>query len=103
MQSSLAWLLFLLFGAILFVMYVAIRRRWISPILAAAAGVLASIIVMTLTGLAQGNILLHAIFTGLLVGGLFSGGTLAMAFYFQRQEGRNPRRSYEPPDDGASG
>lgn len=97
MQTSLAWLLFLLFGAILFVMYVTIRRRWISPVLTAAVGVLASIVVMTLTGLAQGNILLHAIFTGLVVGGLFSAGTLAMAFYFQRRE-RQQSAADEPPD-----
>lgn len=88
MQNPVAWLLFVIFGLILFVMYVAIRRRWLSPVLVAAVGVLASVIVMTLTSLAQGNVWLQAIFVGLIVGGLFSGGTLAMAFYFLRSESR---------------
>lgn len=101
MQSPVAWLLFLLFGLILFVIYVAIRRRWLPPLATAVAGIVSSVIVMTLTSLAQGNLLLHAVFTGVLVGGLFSAGTLAMAFYFQRNEDARQQQGvfYEPPDD----
>jgi hypothetical protein len=104
MQNPVAWLLFIIFGLILFVMYVAIRRRWLSPILVSAAGVLASVIVMTLSSLAQGNIWLQALVVGLMVGGLFSGGTLAMAFYFQRSESHPPGDDFSsyhdlPPDE----
>ena len=88
MQNSTAWLLFAVFGVILFVMYVAIRRRWGSPVLVAVVGVAASIVVMTLTGLSQRNTIYQAIFAGLLVGSLFSLGTLAIASYFLANEQR---------------
>lgn len=101
MQSPTAWLLFALFGLILFVMYVSLRRRWASPVAVSALGVLGSIVVMTLTGLAQNNTIYQAIFAGLLVGGLFSGGTVAMAAYFQNNEARRemPQAQYPPPED----
>ena len=105
MQNPSAWLLFAVFGLILFVMYVGIRRRWASPILVAAFGVIGSVVVMTLTGLAQGNGIYQALFAGVLVGGLFSGGTLAVASYFQTAEqrraadaGSNPEPNAYPPD-----
>ena len=60
-------------------------------------GVLGSIIVMTLTGLAQGNSIYQAAFAGLLVGGLFSGGTLAIASYFHSSEQR--QQAYPPTED----
>ncbi len=100
MQNSLAWLLFMVFGMILFVMYVTIRRRWVAPVVAAVIGIAASVVVMTLSGLAQGNTWLHAIFVGLVVGGLFSAGTLVIAFYFQREERRRVIHDNMPPDDG---
>ena len=55
------------------------HRSWYSPTRA----------VMTLIGLAQGNSIYQAIFAGLLIGGLFSGGVLAMAAYFQGNEQRS--------------
>ncbi len=88
MQNPVAWLLFLLFGVILLVTYMAIRRRWASPLLVAALGIIGSVIAMTLTGLAQDNTIYQALFTGLLVGGLFSIGILAMAWYFTSNERR---------------
>lgn len=88
MQNPTAWLLFALFGLILFVMYVSLRRRWASPLVVSLLGVLGSVTVMTLTGLAQDNTIYQALFAGILVGGLFSGGTVAMAAYFQSNEAR---------------
>ena len=93
MQSPTAWLLFAVFGLVLFLMYVGIRRRWASPLLVAVVGVLGSIIIMTLTGLAQGNTIYQAIFAGFLVGGLFSIGTLAIASYFYNNERRQHPRA----------
>jgi Na+/H+-translocating membrane pyrophosphatase len=88
MQNPTAIALFVVFALILFAMYIAIRRRLAAPVIIAAIGVFASIVVMTLIGLAQGNSVYQAIFVGLLIGGLFSGGTLAMAVYFQTNERR---------------
>jgi Na+/H+-translocating membrane pyrophosphatase len=96
MQNPTAILLFVFFGLILFLMYIAIRRRFASPIVIAGMGVVASVIVMTLIGLVQGNTFYQAIFAGILVGGLFSAGTLAMAAYFQSNE----QRSSAPRDQG---
>ena len=55
MQNPIAWMLFVVFGATLFGMYIAIRRHWGSPVLIAGLGVAASIVLMTLIGLAQNN------------------------------------------------
>lgn len=81
-MSPVALVFYVLFGVILFIMYLGIRRRWLPPTPLAILGVVGSIITMTLMALAQGNNNVQAIFVGLLVGGLFSAGTLAMAWYF---------------------
>ena len=88
MLNPTAVMLFIVFGLILLVMYIAIRRRFASPVVIASIGVFANIIIMTLVGLAQGNTIYQAIFAGLLIGGLFSGAVLAMAAYFQNNEAR---------------
>ena len=87
MQAQAA-ALFFAFTLILVVMYVAIRRRWLPPLLSATIGVVASVAVMTMSALAQGNSIYQALFTGLLVGGLFSIGVVAMAYYFSINEQR---------------
>src|SRR5690606_23597396 len=76
MDNPTSLLFFALFGIILFVMYIAVRRRWASPLVIAAIGVVASIVVITLMSLSEGNHIYQALFVGLLVGGLFSAGTL---------------------------
>ncbi|MEO8396691.1 MAG: hypothetical protein ABI700_27105 [Chloroflexota bacterium] len=91
MMQPTAIALFVVFGLILFAMYIAIRRRFASPVIISAIGVFANIVVMTLIGLAQGDTIYQAIFAGLLIGGLFSGGVLAMAVYFQNNEQRRGR------------
>lgn len=96
MTNPTSWFLFAVFGLVLFVTYIAIRRRWASPTLVAALGVLGSIVIMTLVALTEGNIIYQAVFVGLLVGGLFSIGTLAMAWYFASSE---TRQASIPPDE----
>ncbi len=103
MTNPTSWLFFALFGLLLFLMYVGIRRRWLSQLLIAAIGITGSIALVTLTGLAQNNTIYQALFAGILVGGLFSGGTLAIASYFQNAEDRHraesaPLNRYQPPD-----
>lgn len=85
-MQGMAWVFFILFALALASMYLGIRRSWAAPGVIAAAGVAASIILMTLTALAQNNLLIQAIIVGVLVGGLFSGATLAVAWYFHSSE-----------------
>jgi anaerobic C4-dicarboxylate transporter len=80
------WLLFVVFALVLAAIYLSIRRGWFAPSLTAGVGVLLSIILMTLFSLAQNNIPIQAIIVGILLGSLFSGATLAAAWYFHSQE-----------------
>lgn len=77
---------FMLFGLVLIGMYIAIRRQ-IAPIAyIAAGGVSASIISMVLFMLARDTSALQSLVMGILVGALFAGATLAIAWYFQSNE-----------------
>lgn len=67
-------------------MYLSIRRGWFAPGMTAAVGVILSMIVMVMISLAQNNLPIQAIVVGILVGGVFSGVTLAAAWYFHSQE-----------------
>jgi len=96
MQNATSWLFYALFALVLLLTYMAIRRRWGPPALVSIFGVIAGIVTMTLMGLAQGNTLAQALFAGFLVGGLFSLGALAMAWYFKTSEARRAR--YSPAD-----
>lgn len=91
-------LFFAIFALILVAMYIAIRRRLASPTIIGAAGVFGSIVSMTLFGLAQGNLFAHALTVGFLIGGLFSGATLVIAFYFQGNELRHETLQHEQYD-----
>ena len=85
MQGS-ALLLFIIFALVLAGMYLSIRRGWFAPGMTAAVGVILSMIVMVMISLAQNNLPIQAIVVGILVGGVFSGVTLAAAWYFHSQE-----------------
>jgi len=87
MQGT-AIIFFALFAIVLAGMYIGIRRQWAAPGMIAGAGVLASIILMVLVSLSQGNPVVQAVLVGILVGGLFSGATLAVAWYFHSNEMR---------------
>jgi hypothetical protein len=82
------WVIFVVFALILAGIYLSIRRQWLAPGLTAGLGVVSSMILMTLFSLAQNNMPLHAIIVGILLGGLFSGATLAAAWYFHSNEMR---------------
>ncbi len=87
-MQGLAWVFFVLFALVLAGMYLAIRRAWAAPGLVAGVGVVLNIILMTLISLAQDNFAIQAIIVGILLGGLFSGATLAVAWYFHSSEMR---------------
>lgn len=84
-----AYLFFLLFAAAQVVMYLAIRREWFSPSGTAGVGVVMSIIFAALMAIARGNALGHALMVSIFMGGIFSGVTLAAAWYFHTSEMRS--------------
>lgn len=84
-MSAISLVFFGLFGIIIFGMYVGIRRQWARTSVLAAGGVFGSVMSMMMFSLGQGNVFLQALFVGLLVGGAFSVGALAIALYFQGQ------------------
>lgn len=77
---------FLLFAIVIVGTYLSIRREWVAPNVTAGVSVVASVITVILMSLAQENPLYFAIIAGILVGGLFSGATLAVAWYFHSNE-----------------
>jgi ABC-type Fe3+-siderophore transport system permease subunit len=85
MQGS-ALILFVVFALVLAAMYLSIRRAWFSPGVTAAVGVILSMVLMVLISLAQNNLPIQAILVGVVIGGVFSGVTLAAAWYFHSQE-----------------
>jgi len=88
-MQPLALIFFVLFAVTQLVMYIAIRRRIASSTMVSAGGVLASVVFMTLFGLAQNNIFVHALVVGVLVGGAVSVANLVIAYYFQGNELRS--------------
>ena len=87
-MQNLSWVFFVLFALVLAAIYLGIRRAWAAPGRIAAVGMLLSIILMTLFSLSQNNFAVQAIIVGILLGGLFAGATLAVAWYFQSHEMR---------------
>jgi hypothetical protein len=88
MQNSSALILYFVFVLVLVGAYLGIRRQWAPPAAIATVCVVASFVIMMLTGLAQGNSIYQAIFVGFIIGGLFSSGFMGMAWYFRRNEYR---------------
>lgn len=104
MQGS-AMIFFLLFAVVQVAIYLGIRRRWASPGVIAGGGVLASVVVMILIALAQGDIIAQSVVVGVVVGIIFSIATLAMAWYFHSMEMRADyasQQAYSPEDTNSS-
>ncbi len=98
MQGS-AMVFFALLALILLLTYLAVRREWFAPAATAAVSVIASVIAMTLVSLAQGNSVLQAVIVGIVVGAVFSGATLGIAWHFHSAELRARRPNDIYPDD----
>ncbi len=106
---------FMLFAAVLVVMYISIRRRLAPPGLTAGVGVVGSIVTMTLYLLSDEEVSnVHGIVVGFLLGALFAGAALAIAWYFHSAELReeyakreglppkdNPLGDYRPPEEAS--
>lgn len=91
------WVIFVVFALVLAGIYLSIRRQWFAPGLTAGVGVVLSMFMMTLFSLAQNNVPVQAIIVGILLGGLFSGATLAAAWYFHSNEMRARYDNEEMP------
>lgn len=87
-MEGMAFVFFIIFALVLVILYLSIRREWLPPSQSAATGVVLSVILMTLTSLAQKNPPFQAIIVGTLLGIVFSGATLVAAWYFHNQEMR---------------
>jgi ABC-type Fe3+-siderophore transport system permease subunit len=87
-MAGAAWIFFALLAVTLLLTYLAIRREWLAPGVTAVIGVIISMVLMILTSLGQGNSIIQAIVVGILVGGMFSGAVLGIAWYFHSNEVR---------------
>jgi hypothetical protein len=85
-MQGMAWLFFVLMALVLLGAYLAIRRQWFAPGITSAVTVVLTIVFMVLTSLGQGNSIIQAIIVGIIVGGMFSGATLGIAWYFHSSE-----------------
>lgn len=85
-MQAFAFILFALFALVLMGMYLAIRREWFAPGTTAGVGVVLSMLLMMFISLAQGNPFIWALILGIVLGGLFSAATLAIAWYFHKNE-----------------
>lgn len=83
-MNNFASVIFLiLFALSTLLTYLAIRRRWLPLVTAAAVGVGANMLFFFLFSLSQGNVFLHALAVGVLLGGLFAAMTVAIAAFFR--------------------
>lgn len=85
-MQGFALLVFAAFALVLAGTYLSIRREWFKPGITAGVSIVLCMILMTMVSFAQGNLAIQAIIVGILVGGLFSSATLAVAWYFHRNE-----------------
>ncbi len=90
MQST-SLIYFAVFAFVQVAMYILIRRRIGHPAVIAAIGVVISFASLLFMALEQGTTLIWAVIVGLVLGGLFSGISLAAAWYFTTNENRRSR------------
>lgn len=84
--TSTTLVLFVMFAAVLVVMYV-VTRRGLAPIgIVALVGTVVNIILVALISAASGNNPLHVIIVGVAIGLIFSMASVAMAAYFRSSE-----------------
>lgn len=96
-MEGAAWIFFVLMALTLLFTYLGIRREWMSPSVIAVISVIVTIVLMILTSLGQGNSIIQAVVVGILIGGMFSGAVLGVAWYFHNNE----MRQHAPQDDAS--
>lgn len=93
-MSWLGFVFYIIFAVVQVAMYLGIRRGWLPTPQIAGGGVGASVVLALAIAFASGNALIQALFVALILGGLISGATLAVAFYFQSQD--TTRKNEQP-------
>lgn len=89
-MQGLSLLFFIAFAFVIGGIYIGIRRNLAKPAVIAAAGILGSIVTMSLSMMARPNIPpAQGLLMGILIGGVMGVITLAAAYYFQRNEMRS--------------
>ncbi|HRE48220.1 MAG TPA: hypothetical protein PLD47_10885 [Aggregatilineales bacterium] len=83
MNNPGAFTFLILFALTTLITYLAIRRRWTTIPLAATVGIFANVIFFILFSLAQGNVFLHALLVGVILGVVFTGMAAIMASFFR--------------------
>ena len=96
-MTGLALIFFVLFGLSIVAIYIGVRRQWAPIRQMTLGGAGASILLMILFSLSQGNGLAQAIVVGFLVGGIFVAATVSIASFFRNSEARGEAR---PPRHG---
>ncbi len=86
MMQGDAFIFFMIFALTLAGMYISLRRNWFKTEIVAAVGTIVSITAMVLSILESGTSVIQALFFGILIGAIFSGAILAMAWYFHSNE-----------------
>jgi RsiW-degrading membrane proteinase PrsW (M82 family) len=87
MFNGSGMIFFIIFAIALTAMYIALRREWFGPAVTTLVGTITAIAAMTLALKGDpdvGN--LQALIFGFLIGTLFSGAILAVAYYFHSNE-----------------
>lgn len=82
----MAFIFFIFFALTLLGMYLSIRRQILPPQMTAGVGVAVSIVLMILYMLTSGSSIIQSLVMGVVMGLLFSGATLAIAWYFHSNE-----------------
>lgn len=88
MGNFLPILLFIMFGLVLLIGYVGLRRKFMRVGYIVAYMLIGSITTMFLVSLTSGNSLAQAAFVGIIIGAAFSIIAASIAWYFQRAEER---------------
>lgn len=81
-MSLVGFVFFVIFAALQAGMYLGIRREVLPSGVLISGGVAASFVAALVMSLTSGNPLIQALFVGLLLGLVISGGTVAVALYF---------------------
>ena len=99
-MSGQALIFFVLFALTLVGTYLGVRRGWAPTRAIAALGAVLSILTMVLFSLGQENTLLQALIVGVLLGGVFTAATVAVATFFRNAERQpRPKPPLQPPPD----
>ncbi len=97
-MNGSALIFFILFGLTIVAIYLGVRRGWASVRLITLVGAAASIVLMALFSLAQGNVAAQAIVVGVLVGSIFTAAAVSIANFFRTSESQGRSQPPGNPD-----